>query len=439
MKFIDSLKKKISIKIKNNTFFQNFFGFETGIDVTDDNKVLYRKNTVIKNIIFLSNLFYTIVFALITIGDTSNWSNWILTILLFPVTFFVNATLKKLIKKGPDDKMSQLIAMYFACFYMFLSSIIVYLKLKYGDATFLQEVGYILLYYSLTVCAFYQDKKLLKNIFLWVFILVTILHFIVTYNIFTIAQEKESALDFFKWFIGSQELKDIIIRTVLLLMFMLVLYIYVSMAEYMQEERKRELIKRRDVQDDFTKVVTQIFDVTLDQSKISEEEKKTFMLIGRMSNKLASLLSFDVDRINELEKFSTVHIDNIINFDDNNFKTEDEKFENLRLQTEIGSKIITRLQLSRKCESIVRASLENTINDDFVNQQRNIQNNEESQIILICELYVTLRSFNSYKRAYNHQKSIMNMEELFKIYFDPVIFDRFIKFSSDFEKMYDEL
>ena len=439
MKFIDSLKKKISIKIKNNTFFQNFFGFETGIDVTDDNKVLYRKNTVIKNIIFLSNLFYTIVFALITIGDTSNWSNWILTILLFPVTFFVNATLKKLIKKGPEDKMSQLIAMYFACFYMFLSSIIVYLKLKYGDATFLQEVGYILLYYSLTVCAFYQDKKLLKNIFLWVFILVTILHFIVTYNIFTIAQEKESALDFFKWFIGSQEHKDIIIRTVLLLMFMLVLYIYVSMAEYMQEERKRELIKRRDVQDDFTKVVTQIFDVTLDQSKISEEEKKTFMLIGRMSNKLASLLSFDVDRINELEKFSTVHIDNIINFDDNNFKTEDEKFENLRLQTEIGSKIITRLQLSRKCESIVRASLENTINDDFVNQQRNIQNNEESQIILICELYVTLRSFNSYKRAYNHQKSIMNMEELFKIYFDPVIFDRFIKFSSDFEKMYDEL
>ena len=439
MKFIDSLKKKISIKIKNNTFFQNFFGFETGIDVTDDNKVLYRKNTVIKNIIFLSNLFYTIVFALITIGDTSNWSNWILTILLFPVTFFVNATLKKLIKKGPDDKMSQLIAMYFSCFYMFLSSIIVYLKLKYGDATFLQEVGYILLYYSLTVCAFYQDKKLLKNIFLWVFILVTILHFIVTYNIFTIAQEKESALEFLKWLISSDPLKDIIIRTVLLLMFMLVLYIYVSMAEYMQEERKRELIKRRDVQDDFTKVVTQIFDVTLDQSKISEEEKKTFMLIGRMSNKLASLLSFDVDRINELEKFSTVHIDNIINFDDNNFKTEDEKFENLRHQTEIGSKIITRLQLSRKCESIVRASLENTINDDFVNQQRNIQNNEESQIILICELYVTLRSFNSYKRAYNHQKSIMNMEELFKIYFDPVIFDRFIKFSSDFEKMYDEL
>lgn len=439
MKFIDSLKKKISIKIKNNTFFQNFFGFETGIDVTDDNKVLYRKNTVIKNIIFLSNLFYTIVFALITIGDTSNWSNWILTILLFPVTFFVNATLKKLIKKGPEDKMSQLIAMYFACFYMFLSSIIVYLKLKYGDATFLQEVGYILLYYSLTVCAFYQDKKLLKNIFLWVFILVTILHFIVTYNLFEKAKEFDSSLTFFKWFIGSWELKDIILRTVLLLMFMLVLYIYVSMAEYMQEERKRELIKRRDVQDDFTKVVTQIFDVTLDQSKISEEEKKTFMLIGRMSNKLASLLSFDVDRINELEKFSTVHIDNIINFDDNNFKTEDEKFENLRLQTEIGSKIITRLQLSRKCESIVRASLENTINDDFVNQQRNIQNNEESQIILICELYVTLRSFNSYKRAYNHQKSIMNMEELFKIYFDPVIFDRFIKFSSDFEKMYDEL
>jgi len=107
----------------NNTFFEKNFGFESGIDITDDNQVLYRKNVVIKNIIFVSNILYTIIFTILSLGDESNW---MLTVLLFPVTFFVNATLKKMINKGADDKMSQTIAMYFASFYMFLSSIVIY-------------------------------------------------------------------------------------------------------------------------------------------------------------------------------------------------------------------------------------------------------------------------------------------------------------------------
>jgi len=31
------------------------------------------------------------------------------------------------------------------------------------------------------------------------------------------------------------------------------------------------------------------------------------------------------------------------------------------------------------------------------------------------------------------------LEEHFKIYFDPVIFDRFVRFSSDFENIYNEM
>ena len=30
------------------------------------------------------------------------------------------------------------------------------------------------------------------------------------------------------------------------------------------------------------------------------------------------------------------------------------------------------------------------------------------------------------------------MEEQFKIYFDPVIFERFVRFDSDFKKIYEE-
>jgi len=436
--FFDNLKNKIKTKIKNNTFFNKQFGFEVGIDITDDNQVLYRKNTVIKNIIFLSNIFYTLIFFLIAIGDTKDWSTWVLTILLFPVTFIVNNTLKKLIKKGPNDNMSQLIAMYVACFYMFLSAIIVYIKLKYGNIEFLQEVGYILLYYSLAICAFYQDKKLLRNIFLWLFIIVTILHFIVTYNVFEMAKTYTNGFEFFKEFILSDMFRDIILRTVLLGMFMLVLYIYVSMASYMQEERKKELMKRREVQEDFTNVVTKIFDVTLAQSNISEEEKRDIHLISIMSKKLASLLSLDLKKCEAIASFAEIHINNKISFNQNNNLSEDEKFESLRRQTELGSELISRIQLSRKCEDIVRAALEGSDTDEFKSNERKIQSNKESDIILICELYVTLRSVKSYKRPYNHQKAIQFITNQCIVYFDSEVYERFIKFASDFEGIYDE-
>lgn len=439
MTFLDNFKNKIKSKIKNNTFFNKQFGFEVGIDITDDNQVLYRKNTVIKNIIFLSNIFYTLIFFLIAIGDTKDWSTWVLTILLFPVTFIVNNTLKKLIKKGPTDNMSQLIAMYVASFYMFLSAIIVYIKLKYGSIVFLQEVGYILLYYSLAVCAFYQDKKLLKNIFLWLFIIVTVLHFIVTYNVFEMAKNYETGFAFINEFIVSEPFRDIVLRTVLLGMFMLVLYIYVSMASYMQEERKKELMKRREVQEDFTNVITEIFDVTLSQGSISEEDKKDIHTISLMSKKLASLLSLDVKKSESIAEFAEIHINNTISFNQNNNITEDEKFESLRRQTELGSKLISRFQLSRKCEDIVRAALEGSDTDEFKSNERKIQSNKESDIILICELYVTLRSVKSYKRPYNHQKAISFITNQCIVYFDSEVYERFIKFQTDFEQIYDEV
>ena len=128
---ISGLKKKIRIKIKNNTFFKRNFGFESGIDIANDGQVLYRKNVVIKNIVFVSNIIYTIIFTIISISEPSNW---LLTVLLFPVTFIVNSGLKNMIKKGPQDTMAQTIAMYVSSFYMFLSTIVIYIKLKVGDA-----------------------------------------------------------------------------------------------------------------------------------------------------------------------------------------------------------------------------------------------------------------------------------------------------------------
>lgn len=436
---LNQIKEKLKNKIKNNTLFSRFFGFESGIDITDDNQVLYRKNQVIKNIIFVSNMLYTIIFAVAAFGESS-WQNWLLTILFFPITFFVNNALKKLIVKGPTDKMAMTIAMYLSCFYMFLSGIVVYIKLKFGQPQYLSEVGYILLYYSLTVCAFYQDKKLIKNIFLWVLVLTTVLHLAVTYSIVSEATEYTDAFTFVKDYISNDKFRDICLRSVLLAVYMVILYAYVVMANYMQDERKKELVKRRSVQDDFTNVVTKIFDVTLYNSKVlTDEDKHDIEISAIMSRKLASLLSYTPTEADSIYDFARIEITTDIDFKLDESLNEDERFEKLKNQTEVGSKLISRLQLSRKCEDIVRAAMEQTDNDLFIKKEREIQKEEESQIVLICELYVTLRSVKSYKRAYNHTNSISFMEKQCKIYFDSLIFDRFIKFASDFETIYDEI
>lgn len=432
---IAGLKNKIQQKIKNNNFFRNKFGFESGIDITSDNQVLYRKNVVIKNIVFVSNLIYTFIFTIISITEPSNW---LLAALLFPVTFIVNSGLKKMINKGPDDKMAQTISMYVSSFYMFLSTIVIYLKLRVGDAVYLQECGYILLYHSLAVCAFYQDKKMLKNVFLWVFILVTILHFTVTYPILD-SEMATDIFEFFRSFFVSNEFKDILIRTVLLGLFMLVLYVNVAMANYMQDERKKELVKRRQVQEDFTNVVTKIFDVTLSTNDLSIDERNNVEILAIMAKKLASLLGLKPEECDSIYDFTRIHIEKKVAFKDNVYINEDEKFESLRTQTELGSELISRLQLERKCEDIIRATFEGSNTDEFVKKMREIQNNMESQIILICDIYVSMRSVKSYKKAYNHKLTMNYLEEHFKIYFDPIIFDRFIRFNSDFENIYNEM
>ena len=93
----------------------NMLSFEKGIDITDDYQVLKRKNIVIKNIIFFSNITYTLILFLISL-IASGTSNWILTIIFVPVTFGLNRTLSKLINDSTNEKIKQQIAMYIASF-----------------------------------------------------------------------------------------------------------------------------------------------------------------------------------------------------------------------------------------------------------------------------------------------------------------------------------
>ncbi len=423
----------LKAKIKNNKFFSNAFGFESGIDITDDTKVLYRKNIVIKNIIFVSNLIFTLMFAFLSFGERSNI---VLTFILFPVTFLVNAGLKKTINKNPEDKTTQTIASYVACFYMFLLSLVIYFKLKYGSADYLKECGYILIYYSLVVCSFYQDKKLLKFVFEWVMVLVTILHFTVTYEIMFSDIASDFKL-FFTTFFTSNEFKDILIRTILLGIFMLVLYSIVSMSGYMQEERKKELMKRREVQENFTSVVTKIFDATLADSSRSEADKNSILLASVMARRLAELLNLPEEECLQIETFAKIHVERTVNFIPQG-ASEDEKFEMLKEQTDLGSIIISRLQIERRLENIMRAPFEGSDTEEFILSMKSVGFDTPTQIIMICDLYVNMRNIKSFKKALNHKLSMQYMTDRFKIYFDDNIFERFVRFGDEFEKIYDD-
>ena len=423
---LKNLKKRITKRFEKSTFFQDKFGFENGIDITDDNMVLYRKNIVIKNIVFVVNLLYTLIFTIITLGNPSNTSNILLTILLLPVTMLVNYFLGKLINKGPNDNLSQTMAMYVSAFYMFLSSVLVYIKLKYGEsgddgANYLSEAGYILIYISLLMCAFYQNKKMLKNIFIWVLVLITILHFTVTYSLVSLAQNSNIWDTFVTILTGTA-----------------ILYIYVAMTNYMQDERKKEQAKRRKVQEDYIKSVQTIFAITLPNIEVTEDDLHENMILTGMVKKLASLLSLKLEEIDELADYTKLIVNSKFELGINDEMSIDDRFNSVRKNTDLGEKLIARLELKRKSEDILRHVLDNASDDDYIKKTRNSLTNINDQIILICEIYISMRSVRRYKKAYNHKNTMATLEKSFKVYFDSLVFDRFSRFDADFEAIYDE-
>lgn len=421
-------KKKIA------HIFDNLFGFEKGIDVTDDVAVLFRKNVVIKNIVLLSNLIYTIIFMVVSLGERSNW---FLTVLCIPITFLVNHTLKKMIYKDKDNYLRQQIAMYICCFYMFLSAILIYTRLKVGlETDYFGEVGYILLYYSLVICSFYQSKKLLKTVYPWVIVLLTVIHFSITYNLI-FNQEVVVNDNFFKLFFTSNEFKDILLRTVILLIFMLVLYVSVSVSDTLAEERKKELVKRQEVEKNYTDVVLDLFKLTLDNRPKTNKEISEGMLLGQMSYKLVLLLGYSLAEATDLREYSQIHLISKVDLNIDDSLPNELKFNKLKEETKLGSLVLKREQLARKTEDIIRAHLEGANTEEFMAKMKSYENDLKSQIVMLCDMYISLRSVKTYKRAINHNNTLDLLKNSYRIYYDQIIFERFVKFADEFREMFD--
>lgn len=427
-------RKFWEIKALGNDIFAKFFGFEQGVDITDDVAVLFRRNVVIKNIIFLSNIMYTIILIILSLSTKDKVSDWVVTVLAFPMTYVINRMLNKLIHLDHKDKTKQNVAMYVSAFYIFFSAILIYARLYTHE--YFETGAYILMYYAVVVISLYQEKKLLSSSFTGLLAMLTVIHLIWTYNFHSLVNG-QSFIEFLPNFLRLPEFSDILLRTLLFILFYFVVYAIVSMGQYMQEERKNELIKRRQVQNDFSHIVGDLFTVVFSSSYTLMEKRHAYQ-VQQMSQKLADYYGLNEKEINKLNDYAMVHLQyQEIKHLLKDINTYDEKtYDILKEQTELGSRIAKRIQLAQKCEDIARAQIEDTANEKFLKEMLVIQPDRQAQIILLCDLYITMRSHRSYKRPMTHNMVLKQFKEELGNYFDYDLKERFLKFNDEFSEMY---
>ena len=429
-------------------FFVSRFSFEAGVDILDETSVLYRRNLVIKNILWVTNIVF-MLFTIIGSEGTNISTNVIVAIAIFLIMFFTNASIKRMIHQDPKSMQKQLMAEYMSGVYILLMAITVYIKLKLtldlsGTETegffSITMAGYSLIYFALVVLALYQDSKLLSVMFKITMIAMTLIHILVLYPLYRY-------LDIIALWeaIRGPVITDLVLRTLVLAVFMIALYSTARITEDMNNKRKEELIKRRSMEKDFKSVVADVFDVISvykrNNSELEESQKALAVRrVADLASRLGNYLGYSPSLCKEIFEFSTIHVDkkDTLNLTDYEQKEvlDEADFRKIREKTIIGSVIIKRLQLEQKGEEIVRAHFEKTADADFIKDMNTIQNNRESQVILLAEIYEILRQDRNYKRGLKHARAIDLLQLEFFPYFDPQILDRFVKYSDDFEALY---
>lgn len=442
------------------------FNFESGVDILDDTSVLYRRNRVNKNILLVTN----IVFILFTLIGNKN-PNYIVIAGFGVLMLAINTTLTRIIHEKPRTLLKQQMAMYIGSVYIIVASLGVYIKLRVSavsltfsdilnnpgivdlDSALLNrafyaitdqsiaQAGYILIYFALVVIALYQDPTLLRILFKWVLVLMTIIHITIMYPLYEHAGSLEELYTYL-FISNTNVLVDIILRTILLIVFNIALYSSVSIGDMMNNKRKQELIKRRDLERDFKAVVGDVFDVIgVFNSHTINQSVEEVHRIAEFSSRLGRMLGLSKNLCTEIYEYSVIHIDrvkdlSILEYEDKEVLNE-EDYQIIREKTILGSVIIKRLQLNQKSEDIVRAHFEKTVDQTFTEKIKRVQRSQEGQVILLAEIYDILRQSRNYKSDLKHKRAVELLQLEFKEYFEPYILDRFLKYQLDFERIYE--
>ena len=434
------------------------FNFEAGVDILDDTSVLFRRNKVNRNILVLINF----VFILFTfIGNQE--PNYAIIIVFSILMFTINRTLKRVINEEPRTLLKQQMAMYIGSIYILVASIAVYAKLRIsagnisiadainlGDADgimsymtdiSISQAGYLLIYFALVVISLYQDNNLLRILFRWVFVFMTALHIIVMYPLYDIPGGFSEFITYL--FVTNSNITiDIVLRTITLVVFYIALYSSVSIGQMMNNKRKEELIKRREMEKDFTAVVGDVFDVIgVFNSHTINQTRSDVHRVAELASRLANILGLSSNVCTEIYEYSVIHLDkvkdlSILEYEGKETLTERD-YAVIREKTILGSVVIKRLQLNQKSEDIVRVHFEKTVDSNFIEKMKRVQRSQEGQVILLAEIYDVLRQERNYKSELKHKRAVDLLQLEFKEYFEPYILDRFLKYQMEFEAFYD--
>lgn len=449
-------------KFKNliSKSFSKLFGFENNVVITDDLNVLTRRNTVIKNIIFLFNLFLFLLMLIISLSkiglegldpkvvQNRTIVNWSITVATFPFLFVFNFLLKRMIQPSKVSQTQnrdvaihkQKLAQYFIISYLFIAVSLFYLKVNITPLFFrngiyqnkslafvvLETFSYSLFYVVLTIICLYQDRKAFSYSAAFLFGILTIMHIFVTNRFYAFTDLKDLL----------NSLVDVILRSLVFVLYSLVLRALTIISETIQHDRIHEKVQRARLQDEFISLTSDLFGVVLN-SALTDISYLEFLT--KIANRLGELMGLSVANLNTLVSYCQ-YLDNHANFTAllNQETLKSLSQSELTTKVQNGAVIAKRIQLAKKAVEIVRTSIESGISKTFVEKQNQIQNTVISQIILTADIYCIMRMSTAYKTACSHSETIAHFKETFRYFISEDIFTRFIDFNQEFETLYNE-
>ncbi len=431
----------------------NLFDLEAGIDILDESEALYRKNRIIKRIVFITNILFSVFLI------TRNYTMIVVTILLFLFTFGINKLLKSLIYDDPTDALHQQIAMYLVSGNTLIVAIATFINLRidavhmidiaetssekvaaFNEAlvySSISNVAYGLIFFSLVITAFYQKKTLMRHISYITLFLYTVIHTVIIYPTYKYISSASTFLEYSQ----SAEFRDISIRTVVLVIFLLAINFNVKISEKLNDERKKELVSRRHLEKDFLVVVEDIFNgIEVFNSSNMYKDKFTTYRSAQLVRKLAGLLKLHIDEVEGYADFAKIHIDKrdfLTLMDFKHVKVLSQRdYAEIEERTHIGREVLNRLRLNQLSEDLVRTHCHNGFERTF-KESETISLDLRSQLILLTDLYDALRMDRLYKDEFSHRDAIRIIRDSFSKYFDFQVVDRFIRFESEFRDIYD--
>ena len=348
-------------------FFRDRFSFDMNVDLTDKCSVLYRRNYVIKNIIFLANLVFTI-FSFIGLKGTGSSSNLIITIVFWLLMTTLSTTISVLLKNKKTDYNRQKLIMYVQCFYVFLLSVFLYVKiwLSYkielnADETMeiskysITQAAYLLIYFSILISALYQRPKLLRTFFPWIFVIMTILHITVLHP--ELYAHGDSFSNFIKYMFVEKPtiIIDIAVRSLVLLVYFAGLYSNVSISDYIAKERRSEFTRRLDVENSYVEVVKSVFEAVKVYNSNANEYNQLISSkkVSLVAKELSHAMAYDQTSIQMITDYAKIHTEKmkLLTLLDEEIKELD--FDEIIEKTELATKIIKRLQLVKRINPVL--------------------------------------------------------------------------------------